>query len=78
MTSPAVLEAVVDRLGLDASDLPARIAAAETKAELRRLTEEAVALGIFGVPSFLLGNELFWGHDRMEWALRHGFVRSAA
>lgn len=33
---------------------------------------------VFGVPMFILpGGEHFWGHDRMEWAIRHGFVRAA-
>ena len=33
---------------------------------------------IFGVPMFLLPTgEVFWGHDRMEWALRYGYVPAA-
>jgi 2-hydroxychromene-2-carboxylate isomerase len=33
---------------------------------------------IFGVPMFVLSSgERFWGHDRMEWALRYGFVKPA-
>lgn len=55
--------------------------AAETKSEtnrprLREVTERAVAAGIFGAPSFTLGEELFWGDDRLEqalsWAQREG------
>ena len=48
---------------LDAADW------AETKAMLRQQTERAVDLGIFGAPSFLGGQELFWGNDRLEEAL---------
>jgi 2-hydroxychromene-2-carboxylate isomerase len=36
---------------------------------LRRQTEQAKALGIFGSPTFVVGNELFWGDDRLEDAL---------
>lgn len=37
----------------------------EVKAELRRATELAVARGVFGVPTFVVGDELFWGQDRL-------------
>jgi len=41
------------------------------KAALRAQTEQAVALGLFGAPSFMAGEELFWGDDRLEDALDH-------
>jgi 2-hydroxychromene-2-carboxylate isomerase len=42
----------------------------DTKTRLRKQTEEAQALGIFGAPSFITENgELFWGDDRLEQAL---------
>ena len=39
------------------------------KALLRANVEEAQAKGIFGAPSFTVGEELFWGDDRLEEAL---------
>ena len=48
-------------LGLrDAQD---RIAAADVKEALRRNTDEAIARGVFGVPTLAIGSELFWGAD---------------
>ncbi|MBM4257835.1 MAG: 2-hydroxychromene-2-carboxylate isomerase [Deltaproteobacteria bacterium] len=48
----------------------------EAKAKLRAQTEQARALGIFGAPSFVVEQELFWGNDRLEaavaWAQRKG------
>jgi 2-hydroxychromene-2-carboxylate isomerase len=41
----------------------------ESKDKLRAQTERAVALGIFGAPTFVVGPELFWGNDRLEAAL---------
>lgn len=41
----------------------------ENKNALRLATEEAGRLGIFGAPTFRVGNELFWGDDRLEDAL---------
>ncbi len=48
---------------LDAHDADARIASADVKDELRRNTDEAIARGVFGVPTLAIGNELFWGSD---------------
>jgi len=39
------------------------------KARLRERSEQALKLGIFGAPSFVVGGELFWGNDRLENAL---------
>ena len=44
-------------------DAEARIASPEVKAELRRNTDEAIARGVFGVPTLAIGGELFWGVD---------------
>ncbi|NIJ41243.1 2-hydroxychromene-2-carboxylate isomerase [Parvibaculum indicum] len=41
----------------------------EVKAALKAQTDEAIAKGIFGAPSFTVGEELFWGNDRLEQAL---------
>jgi 2-hydroxychromene-2-carboxylate isomerase len=46
-----------------AAELPA------AKEELRLRTDQAVRQGIFGAPSFVVGNELFWGNDRLESAI---------
>jgi predicted DsbA family dithiol-disulfide isomerase len=57
---------VVAAVGLDPADLGERIAAPAIKDALRALTADAVARGVFGVPTFALGEELFWGHDRLD------------
>jgi 2-hydroxychromene-2-carboxylate isomerase len=41
-------------------------ASAEVKQQLRSHTEAAAAQGVFGVPSFALGERLFWGHDGLD------------
>jgi 2-hydroxychromene-2-carboxylate isomerase len=57
--------------GLDVAPEPvlARAQSDDIKAKLRAETEEAQRLGIFGAPSFVIGEELFWGNDRLEAAL---------
>ena len=44
-------------------DVETKIASAEVKDALRRNTDEAVARGVFGVPTLAIGEELFWGVD---------------
>lgn len=45
------------------ADLETAIGAAAVKEQLRANTEEAIALGVFGVPTIRLGGQLFWGND---------------
>jgi 2-hydroxychromene-2-carboxylate isomerase len=49
-------------------DAQARIAAPEVKDALRRNTDEAIARGVFGVPTLAIGDLLFWGADATEMA----------
>ncbi len=49
-------------------DAQARIADPEVKALLRRNTDEAIARGVFGVPTLLIGDQLFWGADATQMA----------
>ena len=39
------------------------------KDKLRNLTNEAFKLDVFGAPTFLVNNKLFWGQDRLEFAI---------
>jgi len=71
-------DVVGDVLAEAGADPRAALAAAEApraKERLRAQTERATALGIFGAPSFVVGEELFWGNDRLEQAL--AFARRA-
>ena len=45
---------------------PEKLASAEVKDALRRNTDEAAAKGVFGVPSFAIDGEVFWGADSIE------------
>ena len=63
------LAAILGELGLDAAALLQRIEQPEVKQRLRERTEEAEELEIFGAPSFLAREELYWGDDRLEQAI---------
>jgi 2-hydroxychromene-2-carboxylate isomerase len=65
LTDLAVLAEVATSHGFDASGLAERIARSEIKESLRGATERALEAGVFGVPTFGFGSELFWGQDRL-------------
>ncbi len=54
------------KAGLDAAAVLAYATSEPAKTALRRCTEEAIARGVFGVPTVLLGQELFWGTDSLD------------
>jgi len=66
---PEVVVACLNGLGLNGQLMLEQAQSAESNALLRAQTEKAKSLGIFGAPSFLIGEELFWGNDRLEEAL---------
>ena len=57
-------QALTERLGI--ADADERIAAPEVKEALRQGTEEAAERGVFGVPTFAIGGEIFWGLDTTD------------
>ena len=65
-SDPAAFAALARELGVG----EARLASAEVKDALRRNTEQAAARGVFGVPTYEVDGELFWGADSL------GFVNA--
>jgi 2-hydroxychromene-2-carboxylate isomerase len=63
---PALLSAVIVQAGLEAEATLALAAQADVKARLITVTEEAVARGVFGAPSFFVGDQMFFGQDRLD------------
>ena len=62
----AVLSDVLQRSGVNFAELIAASESQDVKDSLRRHTEDAVARGVFGAPTFFVGNEMFWGNDRFD------------
>ena len=63
-------DVLADVLGKDVLFLK-RCSEQSVKDELRSTTDEAIAAGAFGAPFFLVGNEGYWGNDRLEMAVDH-------
>lgn len=66
LDEPDVWARVLDQAGLDTAALTALAADEAIKAELTANTEKAVARGAFGVPTFFLGSEMWFGKDRLR------------
>ena len=69
IAEPAVIEDILAKLALPVEEVLARAQLDANKLALRAQTERAAELGLFGAPSFRVGDELFWGNDRLEDAL---------
>ncbi len=66
MDDPQVIRAALLESGLDADALIAAAQTAEIKQALMANTENAASRGVFGAPSFFVGDELFFGKDRLR------------
>jgi 2-hydroxychromene-2-carboxylate isomerase len=77
ISDASVLERLLEAAGFDGAALLARAGTPDVKQALAAATDAAVAEGIFGVPTYRLDGELFWGGDRIEtllWRLQGGAI----
>ncbi len=70
ISDDAELAAVAGSVGLDGAALVAGTRDEAVKARLKEATEEAQRAGLCGAPSFLVGELLFWGQDRLAFVER--------
>jgi len=66
LSDDAVVASVLDALGFDGMRLVARSKDPATKSALRDATDAAIARGVFGVPSMMVGDALFFGFDDFD------------
>ena len=69
VADPAVIAALARELGV--ADVQAAVDDSTVKQRLRDNTAWASARGVFGVPTLVIGEELFWGHDAFDMALEY-------
>lgn len=67
VTDPNVLADLANALGID--DVRAALEDPRIKQQLRDNTDWAIAQGVFGVPTFVIDGELYWGHDAFDMVL---------
>jgi len=66
LRDPSIIAEVLRAAGFDPAAMLAAIGRPEVKDRLKAVTEEAVARGVFGAPTFFVGKELFFGQDRLD------------
>jgi 2-hydroxychromene-2-carboxylate isomerase len=66
MNDPVIVGQVLTDAGFDAAALLAMANEQATKDQLKAVTMKAVERGVFGAPTFFVGEEMFWGQDRIE------------
>lgn len=68
LSEPQTLADAGEAVGIAGDELLAAVASPEIKQRLREQTDAASARGVIGVPTVAVGEELFWGDDRLEQA----------
>ena len=66
-----LLTQVATESGMDANSFAEGISSDEIKNKLRENTEFAINKGAFGVPTFYIDNEMYWGIDSMKFLVEY-------
>ena len=70
MNDEIVIQKVLKNLNVNPKTFALRSTSSSIKDSLRKKTSEAFSKGIFGAPTFVVNNKIFWGQDRIEFALK--------
>tara|TARA_A100001015_G_scaffold320056_1_gene445077 strand:+ start:2152 stop:2736 length:585 start_codon:yes stop_codon:yes gene_type:complete len=63
------IDKILIDLGMDKKEFLEKIQSTNIKNELKELTNKAFNKNIFGAPTFVVNNKIFWGQDRLDYAL---------
>lgn len=66
VSQPTVLEGICERVGLDPRELLEKVSAPPYKQKLRDNTDELIARGGFGSPTMFVGDDMYFGNDRLD------------
>ena len=69
LSSEESIKNLLKKLKIDEHDFFHLISNQDTKDKLKQLTQEAFEKEVFGAPTFIVNNKIFWGQDRLEYAL---------
>jgi 2-hydroxychromene-2-carboxylate isomerase len=70
ISDPATMAAIAAECGLDSDVRGARVKEPEIAARYGAMTQEAIGRGVFGAPTYVYQDELFWGQDRLDFLAR--------
>ncbi|WHZ10420.1 MAG: 2-hydroxychromene-2-carboxylate isomerase family protein [Burkholderiaceae bacterium] len=66
MNDAATVAAVLGQAGFDPAALLEQTQEPQVKDRLKAVTQDAIARGVFGAPTFFVGEQMFWGQDRLD------------
>ena len=66
LNEPTVLAEVLKPSGFSVEDIMSMVQSEVVKQKLITETEQAIQRGIFGAPTFFVGDEMYWGQDRLH------------
>ena len=70
MNDENIVQKVLKNLNVNPKTFTLRATSSSIKDSLKKRTSEAYEKGIFGAPTFVTNNKIFWGQDRIEFALK--------
>ena len=70
MNDENIIQKVLKNLNVNPKTFALRATSSAIKDSLKRKTSEAYEKGIFGAPTFVSNNKIFWGQDRIEFVLK--------
>ena len=65
-----IVDKILEDLNFDLEAFKLKISEQKIKDELKKRTKDAFLKGVFGAPSFIINNKMFWGQDRLEFVLK--------
>ena len=69
LSNNELMKQLLNKLNINESDFFDSISNKVIKDKLKKLTQEAFKKEVFGAPTFIVNNKIFWGQDRLEYAL---------
>ena len=70
MNDENIIQKILKNLNVNSKTFSLRSTSSSIKESLRKKTNDAYEKGIFGAPTFVTNNKIFWGQDRIEFALK--------
>ena len=65
-----IVDKILEDLDFNIETFKLKISEQKIKDELKKKTNDAFLKGVFGAPSFIINNKMFWGQDRLEFVLK--------
>ena len=65
-----IIDMILEDLNFNLETFKLKISEQKIKDELKKRTKDAYLKGVFGAPSFIINNKMFWGQDRLEFVLK--------